>query len=404
MKSSNKYVVLIAGIVFNLSIGVLYSWSVMKYSLVNDLNWTTSQSTLPYTIAIFVFALGLLIGGRIQDSVGPKKVIATGGLLVGFGMIISSFFIETPALVAVTFGGITGLGIGFGYGAVSPACLKWFHPTQKGLISGLVVGAFGLGAVIFSPLTSSLLESYDVSTTFLILGIGIGIVSFITAQFISNPPEGYEPDNPKGGADQTEVKTIVPSDYTWKEMVKTKQFYLIFIIFTLGSSVGLMIIGNMSNIFIDQVGESAVFTATLMVSLLSIFNAGGRVLSGIISDKIGRVNTLIITALLQGLVMLYFPYIDSIPAIILGSMVIGYSYGSYLSVIPAFTADNYGLKNYGLNYGIIYLSWGFAGVIAPMIAASIGIEKAYVVCAGLSFFVLVIALILKKIGSVEAKA
>ncbi len=399
---SKKYLVLISGIIFNLSIGVLYSWSVIKSTLVADLGWTKSESTLPYTIAIFVFALGLLIGGRIQDKIGPKKVITTGGLLVGFGMIVSSFFIDSPSIVAITFGVISGVGIGFGYGAVSPCCLKWFHPSQKGLISGLVVGAFGLGAVIFSPLTGALLESNDVSTTFLYLGIGIAIVSFIASQFISNPEEGYAAVNPKGIEDES-VKKVVPNNFTWKEMIKTPQFYLIFIIFAFGSSVGLMIIGNMSSIFTDQVGTDAVITATIMVSLMSIFNAGGRVLSGIISDKLGRVNTLIITALLQGLAMLFFPSIDSVATIILGSIVIGYSYGSYLAVIPAFTADNYGLKNYGLNYGIIYLSWGFAGVIAPMIAASVGIESAYTICAGLSFFVLAVALVLKKCGPVVAK-
>ncbi len=401
MTASRKYVVLVSGIIFNLSIGVLYSWSIIKYSLVSELGWTKSESTLPYTLAIFVFALGLLIGGRIQDKIGPKNVISAGGILVGLGMAISSFLIENPTTVAISFGVVTGLGIGFGYGAVSPACLKWFHPCQKGLISGLVVGAFGLGAVIFSPLTKTILESNEIGTTFLYLGIGISIVSFIASRFVSNPPEGYEPVEPKNICEAD--RKIVVSNYTWREMLRTKQFYLIILIFAFGSSVGLMVIGNMSTIFINQVDTSTILTASTMVSLLSLFNAGGRILSGIISDKIGRANTLIITAVLQTIAMLFFPFVDTELKIVLGSLIVGYTYGSYLAVIPAFTADNYGLKNYGLNYGIIYMFWGLAGVIAPMIAASVGIEKAYTICAGFSIFVFVLALLLRLSGKVKVK-
>ncbi len=396
MKSNTKYIVLIAGVVFNLTVGVLYSWSVVKSALQADLGWTKTEATLPYTLAILFFAIGLLIGGRLQDRIGPRKIITIGGVLVGSGLIISSFLISNPSIVAVTFGVISGVGIGFGYGAVTPSCLKWFHPSKKGLISGVVAGAFGLGAVIFSPLTNFLLNSTnEVSTTFLYLGIGIMIVSVTASQFIRNPEPGYVAGNAKASKGKENV--IQEVNYTWQEMMKTKQFYLVFLIFTFGSSVGLMIIGNMSQIFNTQVGTNAIISAAMMVSLLSVFNASGRVLAGVISDKIGRNNTLLITAFLQGIIMLFFPRIDSVPEIIVGCMIVGYSYGSYLSVIPALTADNFGLKNYGMNYGITYLAWGIAGVLAPMIAANIGIDKAYFVSAGFSGFVLILGLVQRNI-------
>ncbi len=398
---SKKSVVLISGILFNLSIGVLYSWSVVKSALKSDLHWTANESVLPYTLAIVFFALGLLFGGKAQDKIGPKKVITVGGILVGLGLIVSSFLLNTPSLVAISFGVITGTGIGFGYGCVSPVCLKWFHPSQKGLISGLVVGAFGLGAVIISPVSKALLSSVGVEKTFLYLGIVIMIICFIVSRFIVNPEPGYVPEEPKIREYKNAKKTNNVIDYTSNEMLKTKQFYLIILIFAFGSSVGLMVIGNMADIFNSQVGLDAAITATVMVSLLSIFNAGGRVIAGILSDKIGRVNTLIITAVIQTVAMLFFPSVDSLTKIIIGGILVGYTYGSYLSVMPAYAADNYGLKNYGNNYGIIYLGWGVAGILAPMLAANIGISNAYYVCAGFSVFVLILCLALKKIGNVQ---
>ncbi len=396
--NKKKYYILVIGFLFNLTIGVLYVWSLIKSELTSDLGWTKNEATLPYTVAIFVFALGVLIGGRIQDRVGPKKVITLGGLFVGLGMILSSFLVHNPSILIVTFGVISGLGIGFGYGCVSPCCLKWFHSSQKGLISGVVVGAFGLGSVVYSPITSYLLKEYAVSETFLFIGIGICVITFVLSRFIENPDENYVASIPRN---YIAAKSIDVIDYSWKEMLRTRHFYLLIVIYASGASVGLMIIGNISDIFNNQVGTNSFVTATMMVSLLAIFNAFGRLLAGVISDKIGRMNTLIITAILQGTVMLCFGLISTVPTIILGCFIVGYSFGSYLSVIPAYTADNFGLKNYGINYGIIYLSWGVAGIIAPMIAANIGLEKAYYVCAVLSLIALVFTILLNRLGRVR---
>lgn len=419
MKSNKGLVVLISGIIFNLSIGVLYAWSIIKSALHDgDLQYEKAQASLPYTVAIVFFAIGLLVGGRIQDKIGPKKVITIGGLLVGLGLVVSSFILSSPIILAITFGVISGTGIGFGYGAVSPACLKWFHPSKKGLISGLVVGAFGFGAVIFAPLTQAILDSNDndVAKTMLILGIGIAVISFIFAQFITNPPEGYTPKVPENYVPSEKSKNVEGNNYTAKEMVKTPQFYLMFLVLAFGSTVGLMVIGNMKDIFnllfvegVTIAGKtltpeaSVAITAATMVALLAVFNTLGRVLAGIISDKIGRVYTLMISATLQTIAMILLPQVGGLTFLILVSIAIGYTYGSYLSVIPSLTADNFGIKNYGGNYGIVYLSWGIAGVIAPIVASNLGINNplTYYIAAGFSVFVLIVSIGLKVLGPVK---
>lgn len=399
--------ILFAGILFNLAIGVLYSWSVVKSRLTAPIaeggfEWTSSQAGMPYTIAIVFFAFGVLLGGRIQDKIGPRKVVTVGGILVGAGLMLSSVVGNSVLGISLTYGVLTGLGIGLGYGCVSPCALKWFHPSKKGMVSGLIVGGFGLAAVYLAPVTESLLNNFGISQTFLILGGATTVISVILAQFINNPKPGYVPEIPKNFVPNPGSAGMV--DVEWKAMLKTKEFYILFIMFALSSSVGLMIIGNISKIAKIQDPANAVAYAALLVSLLAVFNTGGRVIGGILSDKIGRVNTLLVVFAIQGINMVLFSLFNSFALLVLGALLVGFAYGTLLSVFPSMTADLYGLKNYGTNYGIMYLAWGLSGVIAPVMADYVydlkeSFSLAYLICAGILVLCLVLGFTLKNIQS-----
>lgn len=399
--------ILFAGILFNLAIGVLYSWSVVKSRLTAPIaeggfEWTSSQAGMPYTIAIVFFAFGVLLGGRIQDKIGPRKVVTVGGILVGAGLMLSSVVGNSVLGISLTYGVLTGLGIGLGYGCVSPCALKWFHPSKKGMVSGLIVGGFGLAAVYLAPVTESLLNNFGISQTFLILGGATTVISVILAQFINNPKSGYVPEIPKNFVPNPGSAGMV--DVEWKAMLKTKEFYILFIMFALSSSVGLMIIGNISKIAKIQDPANAVAYAALLVSLLAVFNTGGRVIGGILSDKIGRVNTLLVVFAIQGINMVLFSLFNSFALLVLGALLVGFAYGTLLSVFPSMTADLYGLKNYGTNYGIMYLAWGLSGVIAPVMADYVydlkeSFSLAYLICAGILVLCLVLGFTLKNIQS-----
>ena len=195
-------IILTACVLFNLSIGVLYAWSVMKARLSAPIaeggwGWTSTQAGLPYTIAIIVFATAMLIGGKIQDKIGPRWVVTAGGVFAGAGIMLSGLVGNNPVGVALCFGVIYGIGMGFGYGCVTPPALKWFHPSKKGLISGLIVGGFGLSAVYFAPLANALLGRFDIEQTFIFLGAGVLVVGVLLAQLIKNPPAGYTPQAPR---------------------------------------------------------------------------------------------------------------------------------------------------------------------------------------------------------------
>jgi len=381
--------VLLAGVLFNLSIGVLYAWSVLKTKLTTSISnggwgWSSTEAGLPYTMAIVFFAIGLLIGGRIQDKIGPRWVVTTGGALIGLGMILSGYVGNSVTGITICFGIITGIGIGLGYGCVSPPALKWFHPSKKGLVSGLIVGGFGIAPVYFAPTMNVLLNNFGIQKSLLFMGIAVVAISIPIAQLIKNPPTGYTPPMPKNLKQTATAKTSV--DVTWRKMVKTKQFYLLFIMFLLSSSVGLMIIGNMSKIAKTQIGICDTALLAILVSFLAITNTAGRVFGGLMSDKIGRVNALFVVFALQALNMVGFVFFQSLPALIIGIILVGFCYGTLLSVFPSITADLYGLKNYGTNYGVLYLAWGLAGVVAPIAADIIfdingNFHAAYVVAA-----------------------
>ena len=391
--------VLIAGILFNLSVGMLYTWSIIRGRMMEPVSaegwgWTSSQAGLPFTVAVVFFALGLLIGGRIQDRIGPRWVVTTGGFLTGLGMVISGLVGNSPTGITVSFGIITGIGIGLGYGCVTPPALKWFHPSKKGMVSGLIVGGFGFGAVYFGPLASALLGNFGIESAFMFMGIGVIALSVPIAQFVRNPPPGYVPPEPKK-IKATSAKSPAGKDYTWREMVRTPRFYMMFIMFMIASSVGLMVIGNVTRIATMQMGITDTALLASLVSFMAITNMAGRIIGGLMSDKIGRINTLFFIFVIQILNMFGFMVYQNLPALILGIIGIGFCFGALLSVLPALTAEQYGLKNYGANYGIVYLAWGLSGVVAPMLADHIydttgAFTTAYLICAGMMAVILVV--------------
>jgi len=364
-KLSKAGTVLVAGTCINLTIGVLYAWSVIKKALVTDWGWSNTDASMPYNVAIVIWAIALLCAGVMQDRIGPKKVITLGVALTGLGMILSSLVPQDSVIgLTVSFGGIVGTGIGFAYACVTPAAMKWFHASKKGMVSGITVGGFGLAAVYLAPLCTSLIEHFGISHTLLTLGIAVLLIGLPLTRVISNPPAGYVPAAPVNAASTTATKAA-GHELNWREMLNTRQFYLLWVMFVFSSSAGVMIIGNLASIATDQ---AAILNPAYLVSILAIANAGGRVGGGILSDKIGRTNTMLLAFALQAINMLAFSSYTDASMILLGTLVAGMAYGSLMSVFPSTTADFYGLKNYGANYGVLYTAWGVSGFVGPMLA------------------------------------
>ncbi|NMA24843.1 MAG: OFA family MFS transporter [Clostridiales bacterium] len=366
------WVVLCVSFLINLIIGILYIWSIISKSLVNDLGWTSKQASLPYTFVTITFVIAMAIFGKLQDTRGPRITATIASVLLGIGIILSGVFVS-PVMLVVTFGIIGGAGIGTANVATVPPAVKWFPPAQKGMVTGVSVAGIGISAVVYSPLANALLNSFGISKTFIYIGIGALILMLVLSQFLTNPPEGYVPQSDRPAKKQVQkagpsaASTPVP-DKSLSDVLKSSSFYRLWIMFMFSSSAGLMIIAHAANIAKFQITWEGGF---YMVILLSVFNAAGRILGGLVSDKIGRINLMRIIFGLQAVNMLVFKFYSNIPLLAVGIAVAGLCYGAGFSVFPASVMDLFGMKNFGVNYGLIMTGWGLGGVIGPMMAAAV---------------------------------
>jgi MFS family permease len=246
-----------------------------------------------------------------------------------------------------------------------------------------VVAGFGLAPVYIAPLSKYLLGTYGISSSFRILGIAFIIIAGIAAQFITNP-------HAPAAAKSASSKNASSNDFTWREMLRSPAFYSLYIQYACAATAGLMIIGHLAKIVAVQSGNT-IKIGFLFVALLAIFNAGGRVVAGIVSDYIGRIITLVFVFIMQAIIMAFFPQFTTISGFMIGSAMVGFNYGACLSLFPATTADYWGTKNLGMNYGILFTSWGVGGIVGPMLAGSIAdatgsYAMAYYIACGLLAF------------------
>lgn len=360
-KGFNRWWIVIGALLIQLCLGAIYAWSVFRIPLQKILDISPTQASLPFSFVLIFFAIATVLGGRWQDKSGPKIAIA-GGILLGLGMILASFAKSLTALV-IFYGIISGIGIGIAYVCPISAGVKWF-PDKRGLITGLSVAGFGAGALIVGPVAQAMIDSMGVFNTFRILGIVFFILIFLGALILRNPPAGYKPQgwNPPAVTISTKI------DFNAGEMLSTGQFYLIWLLYFIGCACGLMIIGQTSPIG-QELAKYTKETAALGVSLLAIFNAVGRIIWGRISDAFGRMRTLFLMFLICGIAILSYNVIPNAPIWFwFGISLVGFCFGGYLALFPAVTADFFGTKSVGINYGFVFTAYGVGGLLSNIFA------------------------------------
>jgi nitrate/nitrite transporter NarK len=349
-----------SGMGINLALGVLYTWSLFKGAIEKEFGWKDDRLNDPYALCCLVFAFTMILAGRCQDKFGPRLTASLGGVLVGLGLVLISTT-NSYALWLLGFGVLVGVGIGFGYSSATPPALKWFPPAKTGLIAGLVVAGFGLAPVYLAPTSQYLLGHFGLQKSMLVFGIAFVVIVCGLAQLLTNPPTGYVtgPKPAPGAATKPAAASATPG-----EMLRTPTFWLLWVIYFIGAGAGLMVISSVSGMAKKSMGEAA-FVA---VAVLAIGNAAGRIIAGMMSDKIGRRWTLLIVLLFQAALMfIAIPVTGSKDmaalVIVLVAALIGANYGANLSLFPSYTKDLWGLKNFGVNYGLIFTAWGVGGLV-----------------------------------------
>ena len=346
--------VVAAGTGINLALGILYAWSIFKSAIEKDFGWDPARLNDPYAVCCLVFSFVMILGGRCQDRFGPKWTAVLGGVLVAAGLGISSQ--SSDYLVWVLgFGVLAGIGIGFGYSAATPPALKWFPASMTGKIAGVVVAGFGLAPLYIAPLTDLLLKKGGVGFATLFYSLFFLISVCGLAMLLKNPEEKALVAGKNSPTLQVSVQPL--------GLFVRKDFYLLWMIYFIASGAGLMVISSINGMAKKSMGEMAF----LAVVVLALGNASGRVVAGFVSDKIGRKATLLGVTILQAICMLLaVPVTETLSfpiLLVLLATAIGFHYGANLCLFPAFAKDLYGLKNFGVNYGILFTAWGAGGFV-----------------------------------------
>jgi MFS transporter, OFA family, oxalate/formate antiporter len=385
-KVMNRWYVVIGAVLIQLSLGAIYAWSVFTPKLIDKAGkyaFSASQTAWIFSVGILIFAFTIIISGRMMLKVGPKKLAVASAVVLGGGYILGGFFGSTFIGQLICIGFIGGIGIGLGYVVPIAVGVKWF-PDKKGLVTGLAVAGFGFGATLWVKSAGSwfrLLDTLDffglggVQSTFLLYGVLFFILVFVGSIVMIDPPPGFAPagwtpPTPTAGGAAAGMVDFLP-----KEMMGRPQFYMTWLTFLFSSMAGLMVISCIVLLGIDSLkakgidAKAAAAVAGTAMAWYAILNGLGRIVWGMVSDKIGRKLAIFLMCLFQGIIMLLFYNMSGVPAtLIIGACIIGFNFGGNFALFPAITADYFGNKSVGLNYGYVFVSYGIAGVVGPQIA------------------------------------
>ena len=378
----HRWRVVFGATLIQLCLGAIYAWSVFTPGLI-EAGWSKLQTQLVFSVGLASFALVMVWAGRKLPVWGPRRLVWTGGVVLGLGYVMAGLLDATNVLVVTAcIGVVGGAGIGMGYVVPIAVGMRWF-PDRKGLITGLAVAGFGFGAMGWIKLAGAwggLLADFGLGTTFVIYGLAFAALVLVGGIWMVDPPAGWRPtgSEPAPGNATTPAKGSV--EFRPGLMLETPQFYLIFLAFTICAGAGLMSIGLMKLYPVEALVASGIPSAeaggiagTAMAVFFSIANGLGRIAWGSISDRIGRKRSLLIMATSQGFVIMAFTVMAGDPYLLyLGAALIGFNFGGNFALFPTITADTFGTRSVGRNYPFVFLAYGVGGLLGPVLGGMLG--------------------------------
>jgi MFS transporter, OFA family, oxalate/formate antiporter len=363
-----RWGIVVAAVLVQLALGAVYAWSVFNKPLQGQFGWSKSQAVLPFEAAIGTIFIGSLIGGRIQDRVGPRPVALAGGILYSIGIMLASL-VSSPGqlwLLVLTYGVLGGIGLGAAYITPIAMLAKWF-PDRRGLITGIAVAGFGFGAVITGPVAKRLLDgTADKPNVFLPLGIAYLVAVLLGGSFFRNPPAGYRV--PGFEAATTGRAVAGTRVYSLAEALRVPQWYMLTAVLALNVTCGIAFISQASDAAQGIAAVSA-GTASGFVGVMGLFNGAGRIFWAALSDRIGRMTAFVGMLAVQAVCFLLIPHAGAFAFFAVLGALIYLAYGGGFGTMPATAADFFGTPNAGAIYGAMIVAWSIGGVAGPLLLA-----------------------------------
>jgi MFS transporter, OFA family, oxalate/formate antiporter len=365
-KTSNRWIIAIAGVLMQIALGAVYAWSVFRIPLTRTYGWGISQVTFAFELAIVVLGFASFAGGLWMRKAGPRPIAMLAAILYGGGTILAGLS-HSVGMLYLAYGVIGGAGLGLGYIVPVATLIRWF-PDKRGMITGLAVAGFGAGAMLTAPIADSLLASVGVAATFEILGVAYLLIVLAGGAFMKNPPDGYVPPgfqskavNQPGSSDQ---------NFTLTQALGSWQWYALWMTLFLNTSAGISIISQASPMA-QEISHASAATAAGLVGLISIANGSGRLLWAWFSDVVGRKTVFLTMFLLQGALFLMLAHAHQFALLSLLAFLILLCYGGGFGTMPAFAADYFGAKQVGSIYGLMLTAWGAGALFGPTLIARV---------------------------------
>ncbi|MEY8346845.1 OFA family MFS transporter [Bacillus cereus] len=384
MKKSptNPWLIVLGTVIVQMGLGTIYTWSLFNQPLVSKYGWSLNAVAITFSITSLSLAFSTLFASKLQEKWGLRKLIMLSGLALGIGLVLSS---QASSLIMlyVLAGVVVGYADGTAYITSLSNLIKWF-PKRKGLIAGISVSAYGTGSLIFKYINAKLIDSVGVSQAFIYWGVIVTTMIVLGACLIRQASE------------QSTAHATNSQDYTTKEMLRTKEVYLLFIMLFSSCMSGLYLIGMVKDIGVQLVGLSAA-TAANAVAMVAIFNTIGRIILGPLSDKIGRLKIVTATFIVMATSVFVLSFVDlnyGIYFVCVAS--VAFCFGGNITIFPAIVGDFFGMKHHSKNYGIVYQGFGFGALAGSFIGALLGgFKPTFMVIGVLCVISLIIAIFIQ---------
>lgn len=364
-----RWVLVLLGLVINLCLGTIYSWSVFVAPLteyfINELGQsvTAGDVLLPFSVFLAFFAIAMPFTGKYIERYGPRNVTIAGGVLTGLGWLLASFATSVPMLYVV-YGVIGGIGVGIAYGVPVAVAARWF-PDKRGLAVGLTVLGFGFSAFFTANIASWLIATYGVMTTFRIFGLAFVVLTVLLALPLKFPPQGWAP----GGWTAPVAGATAACEFRRDQMLRSRSFYGLWLCYFIGCLAGLMAISIAKPVGTDIGIEAGL--AVLLVGVFAIFNGFGRPIFGAVTDRFTPRNAALLSFVLIGAAALVLWQFPGELTYIVAFVLLWGCLGGWLAIAPASTGFFFGTSDYPRCYGIVFLAYGAGAIAGPQLAGFI---------------------------------